>query len=168
MHRHYANFLVYASMPVYVSTIKVLHELVEWSCLFLLSYAETFFGLMDPRISLAYTARTLHQLEQLRVDYKWTDVILFADGSEREFPAHRCVLASASPYFRAMLVNGAFVEANKGSVTLKGVTDNGIQILLEFIYSGEVKLSVERISEALKVGTLTQVRTSFTSFLLAM
>ncbi|XP_055327901.1 kelch-like protein 38 [Paramacrobiotus metropolitanus] len=109
------------------------------------------------RITRSYTARTLHQLDLLRAGYQWTDIVLSAEEAGIEFPAHKCVLASASPYFNAMLRNNAFVEAEKKTIVLKGVTEKGIRLLLQFIYSGQITLSMEFLEEALKIATLTQV-----------
>ncbi|OQV26075.1 putative Kelch-like protein 32 [Hypsibius exemplaris] len=104
-----------------------------------------------------YTTRTLQQLQNLRRDCKWTDIILQTVDGKEKFPAHRCVLASASPYFGAMLGSGMFAEAGKDIITIGDVTDDGLRLLLGFIYSGDVTLTSDKISEVLSAATLTQV-----------
>src|SRR5450631_3516935 len=104
----------------------------------------------DRKWTKTYTTRTLQQLQNLRVDCKWTDIILQTAKGEEKFPAHRCILASASPYFGAMLGSGKFAEAGKEVITMMDITDDGLRLLLGFIYSGDIVLTSDKITEVLR------------------
>ena len=124
---------------------------------------------MEPRnFAKSYTTRTLEELGNLRRDCKWTDIILQTANGTEKFPAHRCVLASASPYFGAMLGSGYFEEAGKEIITIGDISDDGLRLLLGFIYSGDVTLTSDLICDVLRAATLTQVRKNFDSYFLQM
>jgi len=53
------------------------------------------------------------------------------------------VLASASPYFRAMFTN--FKENNQGSVAIKNLDSTALQLLVEFIYSGKIIITERNV-----------------------
>ncbi|GAV05573.1 hypothetical protein RvY_15678-2 [Ramazzottius varieornatus] len=104
-----------------------------------------------------YSARTLQELDVLRSFGRWTDVTLQAVPGGGQFPAHRCVLASASPYFAAMLGNENFSEAGQDTITLHEITEEGLRGLLKFVYSGCIDLTAENIRHILKAASITQV-----------
>lgn len=107
-----------------------------------------------------YSARTLQELDVLRSFGRWTDVTLQAFPDGEQFPAHRCVLASASPYFAAMLGNENFSEAGQDTITLHEITEEGLRGLLKFVYSGCIDLTAENIRQILKAASITQVPSS--------
>jgi len=51
------------------------------------------------------------------------------------------VLASASPYFHAMFTN--FAERNHGLVVMKQLDSTALQLLVNFIYSGQIVVTEE-------------------------
>lgn len=56
---------------------------------------------------------------------------------------HKVVLASASPYFHAMFVN--FVEKNQYLVVIRELDKSGLQLLIDFIYSGEITITEKNV-----------------------
>ena len=76
--------------------------------------------------------RTLdrERLASLWQDTTFSDVILVVEGPQdccpegpmqttQKIPAHKAVLAAASPYFHRMFASASFVEKNKREVLLK-------------------------------------------------
>lgn len=57
--------------------------------------------------------------------------------------AHKVVLVSASPYFRAMFT--CFSERNKDVVNIKHLDSTVLHLLLDFIYTGEITISSTNI-----------------------
>lgn len=51
-----------------------------------------------------------------------------------EIPAHKCVLASCSPYFYAMFTN-ELAEARAQRIEIKEVEGTALAQLVEFVYS---------------------------------
>lgn len=87
----------------------------------------------------------------LQPDY--SDLTLVVEGTR--LPAHRLVLASCSDYFRAMLYGG-MRESQQNEVVLMDTPLGAFELLLKYIYTGQLKLS------GLKVGSLLSlVATAF-------
>jgi len=57
--------------------------------------------------------------------------------------AHKVVLVSASPYFRAMFT--CFSESNKDVVNIRHLDSTVLLLLLDFIYTGEITISSKNI-----------------------
>ncbi|XP_050425985.1 BTB/POZ domain-containing protein 9-like [Adelges cooleyi] len=75
----------------------------------------------------------------LRLNDGYTDVFLVVDGER--LPAHRSVLASRSDYFRALLYNG-LKETDDSEVKISEVSVTSFKILLQYIYTGRMNLSM--------------------------
>ncbi|XP_062864855.1 kelch-like protein 33 isoform X2 [Trichomycterus rosablanca] len=73
------------------------------------------------------------------------DVIMEADSGE-QIPAHRIVLAAGGDYFRALLCGG-LRESNEEVVRLRGVASPVLRSLLEFIYTGQLRLNWRNVWE---------------------
>ena len=84
------------------------------------------------------TDHVLKGLDDLRSQELLYDVHLVAEGAK--FPAHRVVLAAASPYFQAMFTGG-FKENQMCEITLNDMTSKGIHCVLNGIYTAELSLS---------------------------
>ena len=68
-------------------------------------------------IGLNTSNNLLIGLNTLRKENTFTDVSIKVD--DREFPVHKCVLSSFSPYFKAMFTAG-LAETGQNIVTLNG------------------------------------------------
>ena len=96
----------------------------------------------------------LKGLDELRNQELLCDVHLVAEGAK--FPAHRVVLAAASPYFRAMFTGG-FKENQMCEITLNDMTSIGIHCVLNAIYTAELSLSEENVCDVLPVASQLQL-----------
>jgi len=69
---------------------------------------------------------------------------------------HKCLLASTSDFFRAMLC-GSMKESKENSVEICEVRAASLQTIVDFIYSGEMSLDAERLPETLHAASMLQV-----------
>ena len=100
------------------------------------------------------TDYVLRGLEVLRNERLLCDVHLVAEGEK--FPAHRVVLAAASPYFQAMFTGG-FKENQMNEVTLNDTSSEGLRCVLDAIYTGELSLSVENVCDIVPLANQLQL-----------
>lgn len=70
---------------------------------------------------------------------------------------HKCLLASTSDYFRAMLC-GSMRESKENSVELSTVRASSLQTIVDFIYSGEMSLDIDSLVDILNAADHLQVR----------
>ncbi|KAG7269510.1 hypothetical protein CRUP_014752, partial [Coryphaenoides rupestris] len=83
------------------------------------------------------------------------DVLLVARG-EREFPAHRSVLASCSAYFHKLFTSGP--AADRQSVyTLDFVAAEALGALLDFAYTATLTLSHSSVADVLAAARLLEI-----------
>ncbi|RVE41727.1 hypothetical protein evm_013618 [Chilo suppressalis] len=79
-------------------------------------------------------ARVLSALNALRKSRQHYDVLLVADGAE--VPAHRAVLAAASPYLLEALQS----EASHAVHRVEDVSGESLRALVEYAYTGRVRV----------------------------
>jgi len=96
----------------------------------------------------------LSGLNILRRENTFTDVKIKVD--EVEFPVHKCVLSSFSPYFKAMFTAG-LVETGQDIVTLNGVEPIMISSLIEYAYTGEIIINKHNVQSLLSAANLLEV-----------
>lgn len=104
-------------------------------------------------------------MNELRKQNTLCDVTLIAEGTE--FPVHKLVVASCSPYFKAMF-NGSMSESNQDRVNLEGVQSAALTQLVEYIYTGEIEVTEENVQSLLPAAnllSLSWVRDSCCRFL---
>ena len=104
--------------------------------------------------------RTLdrERLASLWQDTTFSDVILVVEGPQdccpegpmqttQKIPAHKAVLAAASPYFHRMFASASFVEKNKREVLLKSdniwLDPGSVEVILQYIYTG-IKITINQ------------------------
>ncbi|XP_006814437.2 kelch-like protein 3 [Saccoglossus kowalevskii] len=75
---------------------------------------------------------------------------------EWQIPAHRLVLLSSSPYFRAMLT-GQLAESNQHTVVMKDVDPQAINDLINFIYTSKIKINEENVQNTMLCANLLQL-----------
>ncbi|XP_068130543.1 kelch-like protein diablo [Hyperolius riggenbachi] len=101
---------------------------------------------------------TLHKLIQGLRDFYFTetlcDVTILTEG--RTFLCHRVVLASVSPYFRAMFTT-CMVESQQGEVSLLDVSSSTIETILHFIYTGEAAITLGNVEALFTVSSRLQI-----------
>ncbi len=72
------------------------------------------------------------------------------------FQVHKAVLAGCSDYFRAMFSHG-MIESRQDSVELHSMTIGGVRPLLEYAYTGRMRLCLDTIPDILAAATFLQV-----------
>ncbi|RXM33351.1 Actin-binding protein IPP [Acipenser ruthenus] len=101
-----------------------------------------------------YAQLILAQMNRMRILKDFCDVQLLVGG--RQFSVHRLVLAASSPYFSA-LFTGGMREADKDIVQILGVEADVFEMLLEFIYSGVVNVTVDNVQELIVTADMLQL-----------
>lgn len=104
-------------------------------------------------------------MNELRSRCELCDVVLCVGRCE--FPAHRIVLAGASPYLQRMFTNG-MLESGKTKIELGGIEPQTMESLLEFVYTGSVELTTNNVQQLLSGASmlhLTSLSKSCSSFL---
>ncbi|CAL1533269.1 unnamed protein product [Lymnaea stagnalis] len=96
----------------------------------------------------------LHGLQELRKSNTLCDYTLIADG--QSIAVHRAVMAACSDYFRVMLT-GFMKESREQVVELKGVTADGLKVVVDFAYTGRLELTTDNVEEVLSAASHLQV-----------
>lgn len=103
----------------------------------------------------------LSRLNAMREESLLTDFVIRAsvDGRSREFQAHRCVLASNDGFFGALLAGAgsSMREAEVRSIDLDEDPDL-MEMVVEFLYGGQVSIEFERVMDLLAMAVRLQVR----------
>ena len=84
-----------------------------------------------------------HSFVSLFNDKEFTDVTLVCDDS-KQITAHKAILASSSPFFRAVLTQNAHPHP---LLYLKGISLSQLQAILEFVYLGKTEICQDNIQE---------------------
>lgn len=77
-------------------------------------------------------------LSFFRDNHSFTDITLIVSGVS--FHAHKLILATASPYFEALLLSG-FKEASDNCIVLKGITCEVFRLYIDLMYGKEVTIN---------------------------
>ncbi|XP_053313282.1 kelch-like protein 34 [Spea bombifrons] len=94
------------------------------------------------------------QYQMLRAQGHLCDVCLVVDG--HEFHAHKSFLACSSDYFRAMFKE--YTKESKASIIhLNVISATGLQIILDFIYTSWLSLSMNTLEDTLEAACYLQV-----------
>ncbi|XP_016139188.1 actin-binding protein IPP [Sinocyclocheilus grahami] len=96
----------------------------------------------------------LAQMNKMRQQSDFCDVRLLVGG--RVFGVHKLVLAASGPYFAA-LFSGAMSEAHEEEVRIVGVEADVFEILLEFIYTGSIDVTVDTVQELMVAADMLQL-----------
>ncbi|XP_031153529.1 kelch-like protein 34 [Sander lucioperca] len=107
--------------------------------------------------SSSHRTRLLSGFQRLRSQRNMCDVVLEAGGVS--FPCHRALLASSSEYFWA-LFGETTVERLAGSISLPALTPEGLNVILDFLYSGWLKVSPPTLPVVLEAARYLQVETA--------
>ncbi|XP_039982266.1 kelch-like protein 34 [Xiphias gladius] len=107
--------------------------------------------------SSSHRTGLLSGFQRLRSERKMCDVALEAGGVS--FPCHRALLASSSEYFRA-LFGETTAERLAGSISLPVLKPEGLDAILDFLYSGWLSISPSTISVVLEAARYLQVETA--------
>ena len=98
--------------------------------------------------------KVLAGLAGLQEEGTLCDVELKAE--HQTIPAHKAVLAAATPYFAAMFT-GKFKETRSRVVTVKDVTFTGLENVIKSIYTTKIDINAENIEDILPAAHLLQM-----------
>ncbi|XP_070709520.1 kelch-like protein 34 [Pempheris klunzingeri] len=104
--------------------------------------------------SSSHRTGLLSGFQRLRSQRKMCDVVLEAGGVS--FPCHRALLASSSEYFWA-LFGETTAERLAASVSLPAITPEGLDAILDFLYSGWLSVSPPTLPDVLEAARYLQV-----------
>ncbi|KAJ0054974.1 hypothetical protein NL108_008689 [Boleophthalmus pectinirostris] len=93
----------------------------------------------------------LTQLNSLRQSRVLTDVLLCSE--EQEFPCHRSVLVSSSPYFRAMFCSN-FLESSQARVNLQGISSSVLSGIVDYVYTGCITITMENVLPVMQAASM--------------
>ena len=94
-------------------------------------------------------------MNQLRKENQLLDVRFRIN--EHCFTAHRVVLASCSPYLRAMFTCG-MRESTQEEIVLRDIEPQAMELLIEFAYTGEIEVTTENVQDLLPAAGILQLR----------
>ena len=94
-------------------------------------------------------------MNQLRKEGQLCD-ITFRIGAHT-FTAHRVVLASVSPYLKAMFTCG-MKESSQDEIELRDIEPQAMASLIDYAYTGEVMVTVDNVQDLLPAAGILQLR----------
>ena len=116
----------------------------------------------DPRMTPSRTFQmkehcnsSFSVMNQLRKENQLLDV-RFRIGHFR-FSAHRVVLASCSPYLRAMFTCG-MRESTQEEIELIDIEPQAMELLIDFAYTGEIEVTTDNVQDLLPAAGILQLR----------
>ena len=94
-------------------------------------------------------------MNQLRKEEQLLDVRFRIN--QYVFSAHRVVLASCSPYLRAMFTCG-MRESSQEEIELRNIEPQAMELLIEFAYTGEIEVTTENVQDLLPAAGILQLK----------
>ncbi|XP_013395524.1 kelch-like protein diablo [Lingula anatina] len=105
-------------------------------------------------VESSYPLQLLTGLNNLRLSGDFCDVHICVDGEE--FASHKIVLASFSPYFKAMF-STEMAESRQEKVCINGVDCGMIELLINYAYTAEILITKDNVQSLLSAANLLQV-----------
>lgn len=94
-------------------------------------------------------------LNRMRRSGTLTDVILCL--GDKTYHVHKVVLSACSDYFRAMFTNDKMLEATSEKIKLCGIPEEGLEFLLEYMYTAKLGLTTDNVQAVLSAASHCQV-----------
>ena len=89
-----------------------------------------------------------------------SDVTLVTDD-KKHFQAHKIILSACSQFFQNILVPYSVDFSHKPVVFLKGIKEQELTAILQFMYNGQAFFSEERTTQFLEAATTLEVTSIF-------
>lgn len=93
----------------------------------------------------------LLQLNAMRQEKLLTDVTLCSGNTE--ISCHRNVLASSSPYFRAMFCNN-FLESQQTKIHLRDLTPATLKTIVDYVYTGRISITIDNVLPLMQTASM--------------
>jgi len=97
---------------------------------------------VDKSVDNAHRSKLLSQLEDFRQEKRYTDIII--ETKDKEFPAHKNVLAASSLFWVACFERG-FKETTQNTIPLTHINSDTFEELLTYIYTGKIQIKAESV-----------------------
>ena len=104
--------------------------------------------------TLAYYSRIASTFQQLRLDDEITDFTILC--GKQSFNCHKVILAGSSPVLQAMVRSG-MREASKCQADFDTIPPPVMQLILEYIYTGEVTVPHEHLQQTIGAADYLQL-----------
>ncbi|XP_003241641.2 kelch-like protein 12 isoform X2 [Acyrthosiphon pisum] len=104
----------------------------------------------------AHSVRILEDLQSLRKNEVLCDSRFETDDGCATF-GHKNVLMAASPYFRALFKSRKICKTGNNTVNIKKLDSTVLQLLLDYIYTGEIIVTKENVQGLLPASNLLQL-----------
>ncbi|XP_076095876.1 kelch repeat and BTB domain-containing protein 8-like [Mytilus galloprovincialis] len=108
----------------------------------------------------------LRGFSKLYRNKEFVDVVLSVDG--KDFPCHKNVLAISSPFFMAMFSTD-MAESHQDKIALHEIDSLTMELVLDYIYTGQVSLSEDTVQHLLSASNrfqLLSLRTGCAEFMM--
>lgn len=97
---------------------------------------------------------------EMRIAGEMTDVEIVVE--DREFPAHKLILAGCSPYFRGMFRGGNFDESSSARIQIDpngdlGIKADAVEQLIIYVYTGHVEISHHNVIDLIRAADLLEL-----------
>ncbi|KAL5263675.1 hypothetical protein ACHWQZ_G008896 [Mnemiopsis leidyi] len=99
-------------------------------------------------------SKMLDEMQYFREKKFFCDITIVV--GDKEIEAHRIVLSSCSPYFRAMFTSD-LAESKQDKVSLYDVDPDAIEALIDYAYSNKVRICEENVQELLPAARMLQL-----------
>ena len=76
---------------------------------------------------------------------------------DKTIPAHKSMLVAGSEYFRAMF-SGDFAEANRKEIIMAALSQEGLQAVIDALYTGRLNLTNTNVLEILKTADQLEIQ----------
>ena len=118
----------------------------------------TVNGLYHTRRQFSCSQASFSSFRQMREQLLLCDVILETSSDQNgvQIPAHRVILAAASPYFKAMFATG-LKESTRKCVFIKDMEPDILQAVVAFAYDEDFFLPKDRVLHLLIAADLFQM-----------
>ncbi|XP_029342505.1 kelch-like protein 2 isoform X2 [Acyrthosiphon pisum] len=104
----------------------------------------------------SHSVRILEELKSLRKNEVLCDIRFETDDGCTTF-GHKNVLMAASQYFRAMFKSRKIGKTGNNTVNIRKLDSTVLQLLLDYIYTGEIIVTKENVQELLPAANLLQL-----------
>ena len=102
----------------------------------------------------SHPATVLAALQTLRLDRRFTDVVLKVEG--KDFHCHKNVLTASSAYFKSMFSND-MKESREDIIGIKGVASASMELILDYVYTSRVTITSDNVQGLLGSADLLQL-----------